>query len=65
MPSITHVVAYEFQGQKLGIYRWDCDWIFLAEDLLTGEIKGNLCLCFQQASDLLDTVIERGRIWIN
>jgi hypothetical protein len=65
MNEITHVVAFEYQNQKLAIYKWDYDWLFLVEDLLTGQIKGNLCLCFEQASDLMDTIIERGKIWIN
>jgi hypothetical protein len=65
MTEITHVVAFEYQNQKLAIYKWDVDWLFISENLITHEIKGNLCLCFEQASDLMDTIIKRGKIWIN
>lgn len=65
MEKITQVVAYELNGQNMGVYRWGCDWIFLKENLITGEIKGNLCLCFEQASDLMDACVEKTKIWIN
>lgn len=65
MFPIYHVVAYEFQDQNFGIYKWGVDWLFLKEDLRSGEIKGNLCVCFQQASELLDCVIRRMKVWIN
>lgn len=65
MFPIDHVVAYEYQGQNLGIYKWGVDWLFLREDLVTGEVKGNLCLCFEQASDLMNCVISKMKVWIN
>jgi hypothetical protein len=65
MEEITHVVAYEAQGQSVGIYKWGCDWLFTRHDRTTGEIRVSLCLCFQQASDLLDAHIEKTKTWIN
>lgn len=65
MDEIIHVVAYEVKGQSVGIYKAGCDWLFVRRDKATDEAKISLCLCFQQASDLLDAVIERTRTWIN
>ncbi len=65
MEEITHVVAYEVQGQSMGIYKWGCDWLFIRGDGVNSEIRINLCLCFQQASDLLDACVERTKKWIN
>ena len=65
MSPISHVVHFEFNGQSMGIYKWGVDWLFIMEDQLTGEVKGNLCLCFEQASDLMDVMISRGKVWVN
>jgi hypothetical protein len=65
MEKIVHVMAYEVRGQSVGIYKWGCDWLFVRRDKATGEIRQNLCLCFEQASDLLDACVERAKVWIN
>jgi hypothetical protein len=33
MSEITHVVAFEFNNQKLAIYKWDVDWLFISEKM--------------------------------
>jgi len=65
MEEIAHVVAYKVQGQNMGIYKWGCNWLFTKHDRATGKIRVSLCLCFQQASDLMDACVERTKLWIN
>ena len=65
MFPIIEATHCEFNGQALTIYKMGVDWIFLSQDMESGVCKGLLCLCFQQANDVFDTMMERSKIWVN
>jgi len=65
MLPAEQVVSFTFQEQHLGIFKQGVNWIFIVQNTATGERKGTLCVCFEQASELMDKCIERMKVWVN
>jgi len=65
IPIFEQVISYEFHGHSIGIFKYGVDWLVLNTNNLTGECKGNMCLCFDQASEIMDGCVEKYRDWVN
>lgn len=59
------VVSFEFFSHSIGIFKHGVNWLIVNRNNLTGECKGNLCLCYEQAKEIMDGCVEKLKIWVN